>query len=251
MVNFNQNLYVEEHNFVREGQVQEEKKKKPGTGNGDIPTSADISGIEVRLSRVLIEDNNTPSFLFLPGRTNVYFLNLVVSDLSKDQLKIDLRGFEKVDDGDSLNVDKTLFFWKKTTASAQPPSQVHVMCSLIKSKQGLRQAGDILAKVKGDPQYKTFVEELGAMVRSANPVTEISNVVFSIAAIVGKYLGRVEDRPLLTWFQSFTDVGGDMDKTGKTVKEAANKYASMRLTLYLRDKERQAEEERENQPEKD
>jgi hypothetical protein len=46
----------------------------------------------------------------------------------------------------------------------------------------------------------------------------------------------VEDKPLLTWVQSFTDLNGDFDVLGKTAKSAENKFASMKLSITIRDK---------------
>lgn len=235
MINFRQNFYLEEHNFA-----ESERKQSPG----DIQASGDISGVEVRLSSVLVKDNKTPRVFPFPGYAKVYFLNLIVSDLASCQLQLDLKGFEKVDDGDALNVDRTLFYWKKG-AETNPPSQIHIFTSLIKSKEPLRNTAAILSEVKNDTDYKSLAGSLDKVVKHAQSVTDISNIIFSVAGIVSKYLGDVDDKPLLTWIQSFTDMNGDFDVLGKTDKKAENKYASMNLSIIIRDKARMKEENEE------
>ena len=234
MLNFQQNLYVEEHNF------SENEVPKVATRGNDIPTSEEISGIEVRLSSVIVKDNKTPRVFPFPGLAKVYFLNLVVSDLPNNIIQLDLKGFEKVDDGDALNVDRTLFYWKKLTEDNVVPSQIHILTSLIKSKEDLRNVAGVLAEVKNDNDYKDLVSGLAAVVKSATSVADVSNIIFSVAGIVSKYLGNVDDKPLLTWVQSFTDINGDFNQLGKTDKSAGNKYASMNLSIIIRDKEREA-----------
>jgi hypothetical protein len=236
MIDFMQNLQTEEHNF----QEAFENARHPGARAlaGDIPTSKDISGIEIRLSNVTILDNKTPKVFPFPGYAKVYFVNLVVSDLSADAISLDLNGFEKVDDGDKLSLDRTLFSWKQTGSSTIVPSQIHVFSSLIKSKQPLRDVAKIMADVKNDSNYKDTVSSLDTILKTASSVTNISTLIFQVAGIVGGFLGKVDDKPLLTWVQSFTDINGDFDILGKTDKNAANKFASMNLSITIRDKDR-------------
>lgn len=244
MLNFKQNLYIDEHDF------QDSEPKTLSRGPGDIQTSKDISGIEVRLSNVLVKDNKTKAIFPFPGYAKVYFLTIVACDLSEGSLLLDLKGFEKVDDGDSLNVDKTLFYWKKGSGAEVAPSQIHVFSSLIKSKQPLRDVASVLSDIQRDDSYKLLAGTLQNLLKTATALTDVSNLVFNIAGIVGKYLGNVEDKPLLSWFQSFTDINGDFDVLGKTAKQAANKHASMSLSIVIRDKARMEEEATEEQKEK-
>lgn len=235
MIDFLQNLQTEEHNF----QEAFETKKHASSAKRLIPGSKDITGIEVRLSDVVIIDNKTPKVFPFPGLAKVYFVNMVVSDISTTPVTIDLNGFEKVDDGDKLNLDRTLFAWKqKANSTTEGPSQIHVFSSLIKSKQPLRDVAKVMQEVKSDAAFKELAGTLAEVVKKAGSVTNISGLVFQLAGIVGNFLGKVEDKPLLTWVQSFTDLNGDFDVLGKTEKSAVNKFASMKLSITIRDKER-------------
>ncbi len=236
MVDFKQNLYMEEHDFAEAAEAMTAKERK-----GDIPTSEQISGIEVRLSRVLIKDNKTPRVGPFPGLARVYFLNFTASDLMEEHIQLDLKGFPKVDDGELLPVDRTLFYWKKENDTSAVPSQIHIMTSLIKSKQDLRNTGSVISQVKEDEDYKSLAKELGSALKIATQVGNISNLIFGMAGIVGKYLGNVDDKPLLTMYQSFTDIGGDFNQLGRVDKPIENKYAGINLAIYIRDKERQKE----------
>lgn len=235
MLNFNQNLYREEHSF-KEASLELKVKE------GDILGSDEISGMEIRLSHVIIKDNKTAKVFPFPGLAKIYFMTLVVSDVENQNVNLDLKGFEKVDDGDALSVDKTLFYWKQENKS-KVPSQIHVMSTIIKSKQSLRDVAKIMTEIKEDSEYKTLTENILVMLKDASQMANISNLILTVSSIVGKYLGKVEDKPLLTWYQSFTDINGDWDKEGKTFKHAENKYAAMDLSITIRDKERQNESE--------
>ena len=90
MIDFSQNLYVEDYSF-------KDTQELRSVSRGDIPTSEEISGIEVRLSKVFIIDNKTRQFGPFPGLATVYFMNIVLSDLSTSQVDLNLNGFEKVD----------------------------------------------------------------------------------------------------------------------------------------------------------
>lgn len=233
MIDFLQNLQTEEHNF-QEAFVSKRHAKVKTT---QIPTSKEITGIEVRLSDVVIIDNKTPKVFPFPGLAKVYFINMILSDVSTTPITIDLNGFEKVDDNYKLSLDRTLFSWKqKTNSTAEGPSQIHVFSSLIKSKQSLRDVAKVMADVKADKKFQGLADELATLLKKAGTVTNISSLVFELAGIVGGFLGKVEDKPLLTWVQSFTDLNGDFDVLGKTAKSAENKFASMKLTITIRDK---------------
>ena len=240
MIHFNQNLYSEEINFEETKDLREARS----ITRGDIKTSDEISGIEVRLSKAVVIDNKTKPFGPFPGLAKVYFMNIVVSDISSSQIDLTLNGFEKVDDNQVLAIDRTLFYWKKTTATPTSASQIHIMSSLIKSKQNLRDTGEILSKIKADTNFKGLSTELGTLLKSAASVTNISNIVFEVAGIVGGFLGKVEDKPLLTRFQSFTDIAGDFNQLGKTISPFSNKYAELDFAIFIRDKERQKEAEK-------
>lgn len=235
MVDFSKNLYVEEFNFREVADLRPE-------GPGDIPTSDQISGIEVRLSRGYIKDNKTKPVFPFPGLAKVYFINLVVSDVSPADIDISLEGFEKVGDGHNLAVDRTLFYWKKTANTARVPSQIHLMSSLIKSKQDLREAAEIMSKAQEDTRYRSLTESLGGILRGGAD-GNVSKIVLNIAGIIGGYLGKVDDKPLLTRFQSFTDLGGDFNQLGQKEHPFENNYAIMNYSIYIRDAIRQKEAE--------
>ena len=233
MINFTSNLYREEFSFKETKELRELPRTR-----GDIQTSSQVSGIELRLSNVFIKDNKTPRVGPFPGLAKVYLLNIVISDIQDSSIDLALEGFEKVDDKQSLGIDRTIFYWKKENRTTKNPSQIHIMTSLIKSKKGLRDAGSVLASVKNDDDFKSIASSVGTIVKSATPVAAISEVVFRVASIVGKFLGNVDDKPLLTRFQSLTDIAGNFNQIGKTVFSFGNMYADIDYSVYIRDKER-------------
>jgi len=234
MIDFSQNLYVENYSF-------EDTMELRAASRGDIPTSEQISGIEVRLSKVFIIDNKTRQFGPFPGLATVYFMNIVLSDLSTTEIDLNLNGFEKVDDRQMLAVDRTLFFWKKTDDTPRSPSQIHVMSSLLKSKKGLRDTAAVVAQAKDDNNFKDLTSQLGSLLKTATSFTTISGIVFQVAGIVGNLLKDVEDKTLLTRFQSFTDLGGDFNQLGKTDNPFSNRYAELDYSIFIRDAARQQE----------
>ncbi len=221
----NENFFTDSYSLARKGKRM-----------GDIPTSDEISGIEVRLSKVLIKNNGTPKIPPFPGLAKMYLLVLVISDLEDPVKNLDLKGFAKVDDNEELPVDRSIFYWKKSKEENKNPGQIHVLVSVVKSKEDLRNVGNVLTKVKSDSSYNSLISDLFS---SANQVKNITDTLFNIASIVGKYLGNVKDKPLLTWVQSFTDINGDLDRLGKISFEKENKNAEFKLTLIIRDKERE------------
>jgi hypothetical protein len=203
-----------------------------------IPESADITGIEIRLSRAFIIENKTPKVLFFPGFSKIYLIVTVVSDQGDVVQTLDLKSFAKVGDDEDLPVDKTIFFFKKT-ADNQSPSQIHVLVSLVKSKQPLREVGRVLADVKNDPEFAGAVTSLKDMIKNASAVGQVSGLLFSVASVFGKFLGEVDDKPLMTWVQSFTDINGDFDKLGKTTIGRKNNFAALDLSIIIRDTTRE------------
>jgi hypothetical protein len=237
MLNFRDNLFTDSFSF------KETKALRSPIAESDVSSSKQVSGVEVRLSKVFIRDNKTKRFGPFPGLAKVYFLNIVATDIAASQVEINLNGFEKVDDNHTLAVDRTLFFWKKTAETPKGPSQIHIMSSLIKSKKGLRDAAKVIAEAKENPKFKTLVGDMGKLMKSATAVGNISDLVLSLAGIVGDLLGKVEDKPLLTRFQSFTDLAGNFDQLGKTDLPFTNKYAEVDYSIFIRDKERMEEAE--------
>jgi hypothetical protein len=60
-----------------------------------------------------------------------------------------------------------------------------------------------------------------------------------VASVFGKFLGEVDDKPLMTWVQSFTDINGDFDKLGKTTIGRKNNFAALDLSIIIRDTTRE------------
>jgi hypothetical protein len=190
---------------------------------------------------VLVKDNRTPRIWPFPGLAGIYFLCIVVSDTEKKPVNIDLRGFEKVNDGDALHIDRTLFYWKKKPGSKQDPapSQIHLFLCLIKSKEPLRDTGRMLKMVSTDRSFKSAAGELRKLLKKSGDLAALSGIVFNLAGTIGRWLGEVDDKPLLAWSQSFTDINGDFDVVGRTDKQASNQYASMSLSVLIRDAARE------------
>ncbi len=231
-------------NYVHVYKPLKGKKSKSRGGDlfeSDIPTAGEISGIELRLSRAHILDNRTPNIGPFPGYAKIYFLTLVVSDIQNQAVFVDVKGFPKVDDKEDLPIDNTLYYWKKTSASKTPPSQLHIFTSIIKSKQSLRDAGKILQEIKDDEGYISAVKKVVSVVTSAAAVLPIVDQITNLANIIGKFLGKVDDKPLISVLQSYTDINGDFDVLGKIPKEYRSKFAVLGLSLTVRDKEREKE----------
>jgi len=206
---------------------------------GDIPTAAELTGLELRLSRVLIIDNHMIKIPPFPGLAEMYLLVIVVSDTGATIQNIDLKGFAKVDDNEELPIDKTIFYWKKVADSDKLPGQIHTFVSVIKSKERLRNVGSVLAAAKADSDYSNVVSAIKAMMKNATPLGQVTDLVFSLAGIIGKYLGKVKDKPLFTWVQSYTDLNDDFNTLGKTTKDKQNDSVSVALSLIVRDKNRE------------
>lgn len=232
MIKFKENLYRENYSF-KENSVEAAEGFKES-----IPTSADITGIELRLTNLFIKDNHTIKTGIFPGNANLYVLNVVIADQQSEPLLLDLDGFEKVNDMESLHVNRTLYYWKMDEINQKPPSQIHVFSSIIKSKEQLRNFGNILSETKNDGEFTDITKSITALLSSVSGVAQISKLILEVAGLMGKYLGKVQDRPLFSRYQSFTDLGGDFNHLGKLDFPASNKYCDLNYTLFLRDKER-------------
>lgn len=251
-------IQITSDNFF-EGNFSLEQKKEPslpvivpwkdlsattmttGSAYEQILSSKELTGIELRLKEVFIKDNKTPQLLFFPGLASFYMIVVVLDDKTKEPVQLDLKGFRGVDDETHLLVDQTIYYWKSNNPSDQYPSQVHVLVSVIKSKNGLRNTGKILQGLKEDARYKEIVSSLSTLV--ANPagvaVGAISTIAVELGNFVGGFLDQVEDKPVFTWFQSFTDISGVYDKLGETVFKRENENATVSILLFVRDQHRE------------
>jgi hypothetical protein len=170
-------------------------------------------------------------------------MNIIASDIYGTDVDLTLDGFEKVDDNHTLAVDRTLFYWKKTEESLKSPSQIHIFSSLVKSKKSLRDTAKIIAEAKENEKIKSLTSGLGSLLKDASKFNSLTNVLMQVASVVGEMLGKVEDKPLLSRFQSFTDMAGNFNQLGKTDHPFGNRYADLDFAIYIRDKARQDEEE--------
>lgn len=205
-----------------------------------VPSSEDVAGIELRMLPPYIRDNHTLQMRpFFPGRAKLYCLTLVVSDTA-NQLSglMDLNAFARVGRSEFLPINKTIFYWEAGNGT-KAPNQVHAMCSIIKSKESLREAGQIMEQAKGDEEYQHLVSQLSAL-GSDVPLTAVSNLTLQIASVVGRYLGHVEDHPLGTVVQSFTRLHGDWDRLGITPIKTSTQGVDFDFELVIRDRERAA-----------
>ncbi|RDC62464.1 hypothetical protein [Adhaeribacter pallidiroseus] len=230
-------LNIKEDAFVEQFAFEGAENSKPA----GIATSQNITGIEVRLSRAFIINNKTPKIGPFPGFSKMYLMLIVVSDTGDALQNLELKGFAKVGDNEDLPVDKTIYFWKQQQVTDKSPSQIHVLASILKSKQNLRDVAKVMSDVKNDPEFASVVSTLKEVVKNASAVTQISDLLFSVAGVFGKFLGKVDDKPILTWVQSFTDINGDFDKLGKTTIGRKNDFAALDLSIIIRDTHREIE----------
>lgn len=226
--------------FIREFSFSHEKQKKELSKLDGIPTSDNITGIEVRLSKAYIIDNKTPKVLIFPGYAKIYLLTIVISDAKHSTPVLNLKSFAKVADHESLPVDASIFYWKEQNGTKQSPSQIHTLISIIKSKEDLKNVGEVMSNVQEDEDFIKLSESLGNLIKNAARLNIVTSLLLDISTVLGRFLGNVDDKPLLTWVQSFTDINGDFDVLGKTTTSRKNKWAEANLSIIVRDKEREA-----------
>lgn len=202
----------------------------------DINDSKDVSGIEIRMLPPFIKDNHTARVWPFPGYSKLYCLIIVASDV-ENQLAggIDLKGFPRIGDHEFLPINKTIFYWQKA-ADSNPPNQIHVFSSVIKSKEGLRDVGKVLTSIKSDTDYKDLTSSLLKMVKDATTIGLVADVITQVAGIVGKYLGDVEDKPIGTVINSYTTLRGDFDELGVQKLVYDTKDIDFNFELIVRDK---------------
>ena len=202
-----------------------------------IKSSKDVSGIELRMLPPLIKDNHTPAVWPFPGFSNLYCLTLVVSDIANQSVgNIDLKGFSRIGDHERLPINKTIFYWQNTNEKEDGPNQIHVMCSVMKSKQSLRDVGKILANVKEDTEYKNLIETLSTVAKDASKFSLVTDILVQVAGIFGNYLGSVEDKPLGTIINSYTTLHGDFDKIGISPLLYSTKDVEFEFQMIIRNK---------------
>jgi hypothetical protein len=212
------------------------KKESLSKSFAVIQSSADVSGIEVRLLPPLIKDNHTTKIFPFPGYSKLYCLTIVVSDVT-NQLAgtIDIKGFPRIGDNEYLPVNKTIFYWQQEKPEEKSPSQIHVFTSVIKSKEALRDVGTILTSVKSDTNYQGLVGSLGKLATDATVYGTVADIVMQVAGIVGKYLGNVEDKAIGTVINSYTTLHGDFDKLGNNKISYPTRDVGFDFEITVRD----------------
>ena len=211
-------------------------KKSLVKGLTEIHTSAEVTGIEIRMLPPLIKDNLTPKVWPFPGYAKLYCLTIVVSDVTSMLAgNIDLKGFPRIGDNEHLPINKTIFYWQADDQNTQAPNQIHVFSSIIKSKESLRDVGQVMTTVKDDDGYKSLISGLASVVKTASSFNVVTDIIVQVAGIVGKYLGKVEDKALATVINSYTTIHGDFDKLGVNDLMYPTRDVDMEFDLTVRD----------------
>lgn len=202
-----------------------------------VDSSKDVSGIEIRMLPPFIKDNRTTPIWPFPGFAKLYCLTIVVSDVASQLAgTIDLKGFPRIGDNEHLPINKTIFYWQSEKEEEKAPRQVHIMCSVVKSKQSLRDTGKILGEIKSDEGYKSLVGNLGKLTKSAAKFNAVTDIMVELAGVVGKYLGSVEDKPIGTVINSYTTLHGDFDNPGITPLLYATPHTDFKFEVIVRNK---------------
>jgi len=185
----------------------EHGRREPETGN--------ISGIAIRMLPPFIRDNRQLKIWPFPGNARLYCLTTVVSDVHNELTgTMDLSGFARVGRNDFLPVNKLIYQWQRQTPQQSLPDNVHIMCSVIKSREPIRDTDRVLAAVKNDSDYRDIVDHLNAVISGTASFAMVTNMTVKIAAVISRYLGKTTDMPVATVVDSFSRLHGDWDKPG-------------------------------------
>jgi hypothetical protein len=194
--------------------------------------SQTLTGLEVRLSRVFIKDNHTPRVGPFPGKADLYLLVIVVDNRSASVRTITLDNFPGINDQEALLVDRAVYSWEPAGATDAAPTQLHVLVSVLKSKQRLRDTGALLAQAQASAPYQGLLTRMGGALATAG---QAPSLLLQMGSVVGSLLTNVEDKTLFTQVVSFTGLNGDFDTLGKTPHPEENQYVASTLTLIVRD----------------
>lgn len=211
-----------------------------GRGLGEergIITSDKQTGLELRITKVIIKDNLTMRIPPFPGLANFYTLAVVIDDINPMPQTLEVAGFAHIGDNEMLPINRTIYTWLPKGEDAVAPSQVHVFFTIIKSKENLRKFGRALETLKQSTDFSSLtakVVEMAASGGSAGIVAGISQIM----GLLGNILGKVEDKPMITIAQSFTSLGGDFDKVGDFSMDFNNEEVDCSLRLFVRDASR-------------
>ena len=226
---------------LRMGQLANNRsiiKKLPG----NIKTSGDVSGIEIRMLPPFIVDNHTAPLWPFPGYSKLYSLTIVVSDVENQVAgTIDLKGFPRIGDQEHLPINKTIFYWQGKNDEEKAPNQIHIMTSVIKSKQALRDTAKIMTDEKKHEGYNNLVKQIAKTTAETSAAGIVLDLVGEIAGVVGKYLGDVEDKPIGTTINSYTTLYGDFDALGINKRKIPTPDVTFEFDLVVRDKKKNGE----------
>jgi hypothetical protein len=166
---------------------------------------------------------------------HLYYLTIVVSDI-ENQLScdIDIIAFPKIGDRELLPVNKTIYYWSRSNCNGKMPEQIHLMCSVIKSKEPLREIANVINQLKRDEMYNTLTDRILSMIATTATRSIITNFVLDLAHIVGRYLGLINDKPIATVINSFTRIHGDWSNFGVTPLSINVKNVTFYFELIVR-----------------
>jgi hypothetical protein len=201
-----------------------------------IPTSNNLTGLEVRLSQIIIKDNKTPHIWPFIKYANLYVIVSSIDNLGGEPYLLNLRGFSNVDDGEALPVDTTAYYWK-AGATDKVPSAIHVLLSIIKSNEAIRSLGGALASLTKTDGFKAVIN--GIISAATGGGAAIYNAFLPLIGVIGGIMGKIDDTPLFTTVTSFTDINGDFDQLGRHPYPQNNRYVSTTITLIVRDSTRE------------
>jgi len=198
-----------------------------------IPTSKKLTGLEVRLSQVLIRDNKTPHVWPFIRYSNLYVITSSVDNLGTEPYLLNLKGFADVDDGEQLSVDRTVYYWKEDETRDKPPGAIHILGSIIKSNEGIRDVGAALASLRKTDDFKAVIKAIIAAATGGGAA--IYEAFLPLIGVIGEVFGKIDDTPLFTTVLSYTDINGDFDQLGRHPYPQGNRYVDMVTTLIVCD----------------
>jgi len=201
-----------------------------------IPTSKELTGLEVRLSQVIVKDNKTPHVYPFIRYANLYVITSAIDNLGGDPYSLNLKGFANVDDGETLPVERTVYYWKSDDTN-KAPGAVHVLTSIIKSNQKIRDFGDALASLRKTDDFQKVVNTI--ITAAAGGGAAIYEALLPLVGVIGQIMGKIDDTPLFTTVTSFTDINGDFDALGRHPYPQNNRYVDIVTTLIVRDASRE------------
>jgi hypothetical protein len=202
-----------------------------------IPTSASLTGLEVRLSQVLIKDNKTPHVWPFIRYADLYVLTSTVDNLGGEISSLGLKGFADVDDGEQLAVERTIYYWKGVEGETKVPGAIHTLTSILKSNEGIREVGAALTELRKSTEFQGVVGTILSAATGGG--SAIFDAFLPLVGVVGQLLGKVDDTPLFTTVLSFTDISGDFDNLGRHPYPQNNRYVELVSTLIVRDETRE------------